>query len=95
MKHGVLYFGKKEVRLKRFVKTMLERGGEVKVASENLYTDGRMTLLYLRSYKRFLLMDEAMFHSTYVQMFFLGQYDPELFEPVVESPWARVYRVKL
>jgi dolichyl-diphosphooligosaccharide--protein glycosyltransferase/undecaprenyl-diphosphooligosaccharide--protein glycosyltransferase len=95
LKRGLLYLGKKEVPLRRFVKTVLEQEGEVKVSVENLHQEGDLTLIYLQSYRQFLLLDERMFHSTYVQMFFLRRYDPKLFEPVVESPWGRVYRVKL
>jgi len=30
----------------------------------------------------------------YVQMFILGKYDKRFFEPVVLSPYTRIYRLK-
>jgi len=40
-------------------------------------------------------MNESVFNSIYVQMFLLGNYDKELFELVVKSPYTRIYRLKI
>jgi hypothetical protein len=48
----------------------------------------------MKSYGKFIVMDEQTFNSTYVQMFLLGKYDKNLFELVVSSPYSRIYKLK-
>ena len=43
---------------------------------------------------QYIIMDEAMFNSAFVQMFFLGNYDKELFELVINDKDAKVFRLK-
>jgi dolichyl-diphosphooligosaccharide--protein glycosyltransferase/undecaprenyl-diphosphooligosaccharide--protein glycosyltransferase len=71
----------------------LKKDGSVEVKAQP-YREGRLVLLYLRSYNIFVLTDMRTFKSTYVQMFMLGRYDKRYFEPVVVSPYTRIYRVK-
>jgi dolichyl-diphosphooligosaccharide--protein glycosyltransferase/undecaprenyl-diphosphooligosaccharide--protein glycosyltransferase len=95
LKKGEVTLGGRKVPIRRFVTVELLRNGEAAVKSENLHRGAPLNLLYLKSYNRFILLDERMFNSTYVQMFFLRRYDSKLFEPVVRSPWAMVYRIKI
>jgi len=39
-------------------------------------------------------MDIETFASNYVQMGLLGNYDKNLFELVVKSPYTRIYKLK-
>jgi hypothetical protein len=39
-------------------------------------------------------MDRETYNSAYVQMFMLGNYDKELFELVVASPYSKIYKIK-
>jgi len=53
-----------------------------------------LDVVYMESYRRFVIMDDVTFHSMYVQMFLLGQYDKKLFDLVVASPYSRIYKLK-
>ncbi|EAJ2129892.1 general glycosylation pathway protein [Campylobacter upsaliensis] len=44
---------------------------------------------------QFILMDKAMYESAFVQMFFFGKYDESLYELIVDSKEAKVYKLKL
>lgn len=44
---------------------------------------------------QFILMDKAMFESAFVQMFFFGKFDESLYELIVDSKEAKVYKLKL
>ncbi|RQD68285.1 peptide-binding protein [Campylobacter hepaticus] len=46
-------------------------------------------------YTQFILMDKLMFNSAYVQMFFLGNYDKNLFDLVLNSKDAKVFKLKI
>ncbi|MCR6573831.1 undecaprenyl-diphosphooligosaccharide--protein glycotransferase [Campylobacter insulaenigrae] len=51
-------------------------------------------LLFLREYKSFILLDENLYNSTYIQMFLLNQYDQNLYEQITNDPRAKIYRLK-
>ncbi len=40
------------------------------------------------------LLGTSYYESNYIQMFLLGQHDPQFFEPVISGPQGRIYRVK-
>ncbi|MBT0863616.1 peptide-binding protein [Campylobacter coli] len=46
-------------------------------------------------YAQFILMDKAMFNSAYVQMFFLGNYDKNLYDLVINTRDAKVFKLKI
>lgn len=95
LKKGLLHLGREEAPLKQFLTVTIDKKGTRKVETKVLHKEGELTLVFAKAYERFFLMDERMYNSLYVQMFLLGRYDPELFEPVVRSPWAMVYRLKI
>ena len=92
---GTLLLGKEAIPLKAFVVAQLARDGHVAVRKQSVFPNGPVIVLFAKDYGRFFILDERMYNSTYVKLFFLGEYDPKLFEPVVISPWAKVFRVKL
>ncbi len=92
---GLLLFGEKRVPVRRFVTTQQLKNGSVDVSAQNIFEDGGLTVLFAKSYNRFFIMDEQMFKSTYIQLFFMESFDKELFELVFSSPWAKVYRIRL
>lgn len=59
----------------------------------------RFYIFYLKDsaipYAQFILMDKTMFNSAYVQMFFLGNYDKNLFDLVINSRDAKVFKLKI
>ncbi|EPZ2626952.1 STT3 domain-containing protein [Campylobacter coli] len=46
-------------------------------------------------YAQFILMDKTMFNSAYVQMFFLGNYDKSLYDLVINTRDAKVFKLKI
>ncbi|MBS5830230.1 MAG: hypothetical protein KIC69_05305 [Campylobacter concisus] len=45
-------------------------------------------------YGRFIILDESILNSAYIQLFVLERYDPKVFEPVILDGAAKVYRLK-
>ena len=91
---GLILLGKKAIPLKSFVTATLLKDGRIEVKEQNLRPDARLYLIFMKSYRRFLLIDASVYRSTFIQLFVLGRYDPNLFEPVIVSPMAMVYRLK-
>jgi len=93
-KTGELNSGKEKILISKFVITELDKNGNIKVISQPYYAQGEAVVVYMKNYGEFIVMDNEIFQSMYVQMFILGKYDKELFEPVVVSPYSRIYRLK-
>lgn len=55
--------------------------------SSNLY-------MFFIQPSQFIIMDKSMYESAFVQMFFLNNYDKELYELVINSPYAKVFKLK-
>ncbi|NOR55569.1 MAG: peptide-binding protein [Sulfurovum sp.] len=93
-KNGNLILGKQNVGVKHFVITENTNNETIKLQSRMYHHDGKYAVVYMKSYKRFIVMDSQTFNSTYVQMFILGKYDKDLFELVVSSPYSKIYKLK-
>ncbi|RRS32236.1 MAG: peptide-binding protein [Epsilonproteobacteria bacterium (ex Lamellibrachia satsuma)] len=94
MKKGELLFGKRKVPIKSFIVTQITKNGKAQVRSQFYHAEGQHVVVFMESYKQFIVMDTETFKSTYVQMFILGKYDKSLFELVVSSPYSKIYKLK-
>ena len=91
---GILKIGQKTVKVYKFDQAVLDNKGTTQVNSTLMHLDGEMAVVYLKSYGQMIVMDKETYNSAYVQMFMLGNYDKNLFELVVSSPYSKIYRVK-
>jgi hypothetical protein len=91
---GVLLFGKREDKVNRFIITQNTQNGKININTIRYHPNAGLNVVYMKSYNKFIVMDAETLHSTYVQMFILGQYDHNLFELVVASPYSRIYKLK-
>lgn len=93
-KEGLISISNQVVPVKKVVTSGYQADGKLSVQQNMVHNDGSLIILILKSYNIIVIMDEEMYNSNYIQMFFLENYDPELFEPVIGSPWSKVYKVK-
>jgi dolichyl-diphosphooligosaccharide--protein glycosyltransferase/undecaprenyl-diphosphooligosaccharide--protein glycosyltransferase len=91
---GQLFYGKNVQSVRQFVVTQNKKSGKIALQAQNYDPSGRYSIVYMKSYGRFVVMDNQTFHSMYIQMFMLGRYDKNLFELVVSSPYSRIYKLK-
>jgi dolichyl-diphosphooligosaccharide--protein glycosyltransferase/undecaprenyl-diphosphooligosaccharide--protein glycosyltransferase len=85
---------KRTYPIKRFVQAGYQSDG-FRVNVQNLRYDGIYSLIQLQTYGVLLVVDEAMYNSTYVQLFYLEQYDRELFELVEANPYGKFFKLKI
>ncbi|AOO65971.1 STT3 domain-containing protein [Sulfurospirillum halorespirans] len=92
---GMLKIGNQEVPVKNFIQTAYTP--EFKLIKEQtiIHPDGLFSIIYMQAYNTFLILDEAMFHSSYIQLFVLENYDERFFEPISLEAYAKVYRLKI
>jgi len=60
-----------------------------------MHKDANFYIVYMKSYNTFLVLDEAMLNSTYIQLFVFENYDKSLFEPVILDPSSKVFKLKI
>ena len=92
---GMLKIGNQEVPVKNFIQTAYTP--EFKLIKEQtiIHPDGLFSIIYMQAYNTFLILDEAMFRSSYIQLFVLENYDERFFEPISLEAYAKVYRLKI
>ena len=63
-------------------------------SQEVLDKNSFINVILMPSYGKVLVLDNNMFYSSFIQLFFLENYDKELFEPVILDPLTKIYRLK-
>ena len=94
LSNGILTLGKQTSKIARMDVAAVDGSGDIKVQSKNFYPNGYFYVVFMKSYNTVVVMDRETYRSMYVQMFMLGNYDKNLFEPVVVSPYSRIYKLK-
>jgi len=94
MLKGEVNIGNKKIKIRHFDIVALDKDALPHVDSKLAHLDGQMSIVFLKSYNKMIVMDNKTYNSAYVQMFMLGKYDKNLFELVVSSPYSKIYKVK-
>lgn len=92
---GTLRLGNQEVLIKRFIKTGYSSDKKLLKEQNILHVNGNFNVIYMQAYNTFLILDEAMFDASYIQLFVLENYDEKLFEPISLEPHAKVFKLKI
>lgn len=92
---GTLRLGNQEVLIKRFIKTGYSSDKKLLKEQNILHVNGNFNVIYMQAYNMFLILDEAMFDASYIQLFVLENYDEKLFEPISLEPHAKVFKLKI
>ncbi len=92
---GVLKVGNQKVPVKNFYITFYGKNGKLVKQKKSLNQNSNISIIYMKSYNTFLVLDEDMLNSLYIQLFVFDNYDKNLFEPVILSPAVKVYKLKI
>ena len=95
LKKEVLQIGKKTIAINRIVKTKYNKKGKLIITGKIINKKSNFNVIFMSDYKSYLVVDNATFNSTYMQLFVFENYNKNLFEPVILSPLAKVYKVKI
>ncbi len=93
-KNGILNSANKQISLKEFI--VVGYGMDDKLIKDRKIgnPNSNISVIFLKSYNAFLILDDKMLNSTFVKLFILEEYDKNLFEPVIMDPLTKVYRLK-
>lgn len=94
-RQATLQIGSSQVGVKSFHIVEYDKFGNLRKRTQKLRNDGSLNIIFMKSYNQFLILDDAMLNSTFIQLFVFENYDKDLFEPVTKSPYAKVYKLKI
>ena len=92
--NATVKIGKIERPIDSFYITQYDQHGKLRVARLQSRAGANLSIIYMKSYGKMLLVDNYTLNSTYFQLFILETYPKDLFEPVIMTPIAKVYRLK-
>ena len=93
--NAVLNVGDNKVQLKSFIVVSHDKDGKLQRNVSTINKESTISVIFMPEYNQFLLLDDKVFNSLYIQLFVLENYDKDLFEPVIFSPLAKVYKLKI
>jgi len=92
---GELKIGKQIVSIKRFISTAYDKKGILQKKVQARNKSGQINIIFMSNYNTFLVLDDNVFNSLYIQLMVLEEYDKNLFEKVIADPYCKVYKLKI
>jgi len=91
---GSIQIGKQMVKINHFDTTEYDKKGLLHTNIRQLDSSAPINVIYMKNYHRFLVLDNRLYNSTYIQLYVLENYDRDLYKPVILTPLAKVYKLK-
>lgn len=92
---GKVQIGSQKVALGEFIKVGYNQQGKLSIKRQTISPMAPISVIYLESYQRFLILDNTYLNSTFIQMYVFEHYDHTLFEPVILDPLVKIYKLKI
>lgn len=91
---NAVQIGQNIVPLNSFFLTRYDNQGQLHVQKQTINPNSPVSVIFLQSYRAFLVVDNETLNSPYIRMFVLEQYNHDYFEPVILTPLAKVFKLK-
>ena len=91
---GKLKIGAQTIPLHEFVVTQYNQQGKLEIKRQVMNAESQYSVIFMKNYNQFLVLDKRLENSTYIKLFVLEEYDSSLYEPVILTPLAKVYKLK-
>lgn len=95
LKELVININNNKVPIKRLVNSAYDKNMKFTKEVQLVNPEGELNLIFMSSYNTFLVVDEKTYNSVYIQLSVLQEYDKMLFEEVILTPHAKVYKLKI
>ena len=94
-KTQTIQIGQNKVPMRRFVRTYYDKTMKLRKDEQMLDFSSPISVIYMSNYGTFLVLDEEAYNSLYIQLFVLENYNKNLFDKVITTPKAKVYKLKI
>ena len=91
---GILELGRQKIALNSFFVVGHDSQGKLQKTRQVVNLQSPLSIVFMRDYNKILVLDQKMFASLYIQLFVFENYDKDLFEPVVISPYVKIFKLK-
>ncbi len=91
---GAIQIGNQKIVLNSFITVGYNKDGRLQRHVQSLDPNSPISVIFMQTYKAFLVLDQNMLNSLFIQLFVLEEFDSELFEPSIMSPLVKVYKLK-
>ncbi|MDC0933370.1 STT3 domain-containing protein [Arcobacteraceae bacterium] len=92
---GLINIQGSEVNIKNFVITNYNKEKKLEKHIQVLNNNADLNIIYMKDYDRFLVIDNDMYNSMYVQLCILENYNADIYEAIILTPQAKVFRLKI
>jgi dolichyl-diphosphooligosaccharide--protein glycosyltransferase/undecaprenyl-diphosphooligosaccharide--protein glycosyltransferase len=92
---STIIMGKNKLPIKRFVKTAYAKNMTLQKEVKQINPNANLNVIYMSNYNTFLLLDEKVYNSLYIQLMVLENANKELFEAVILNPQVKIYKLKV
>jgi dolichyl-diphosphooligosaccharide--protein glycosyltransferase/undecaprenyl-diphosphooligosaccharide--protein glycosyltransferase len=89
---ALVLIGNNVLPIKKLAITEYNKEGKLHKVIKNLRQEG-LDVIFMKDYKKWLVVDDFYFNSAYIQLF-VFENTGGLFEPVIKTPFVKVYKVK-
>lgn len=93
LQKAVIRVGSKEVPIKSFVTVAFRGDGQSVVNKQDVRQKG-FSVIIDKTFGEGLIVENYYLNSLFFQLYFFDNYDKNLFEPVVTSPWMKIYKLR-
>ena len=94
-REGKIKIGSQIVPLGEFITVSYNKQNKLLIQKQPGAAMAPISIIYLKSFGQFIILDQEYLNSTFIQMFVFENYDHSLFEPVVLTPKSKIFRVKI
>ena len=81
--------------INKFAKVYYDKNGKLKKDIITINRFGNLNVIFMPNYKQFIVLDNTLYNSLFIQLFVFENYDKKLFEPVIITPLVKVYKLKI
>ncbi|WP_455756633.1 STT3 domain-containing protein [Sulfurimonas sp.] len=91
---GKIKTGNQLANINQFIITEYDEKGILHKNIQQADPNSPIFVIFMKNYNQFLVLDKRLYNSLYIQLFVLENADKDLFEPIILSPLAKVYKLK-
>jgi len=92
---GQIQIGKKTFTINNFAVTQYNSKGILNKKIQTIDKNSPISVIYMKNYNQFLVLDKNSYNSTYIQLFVLENFDKNLYEKVILTPLVKVFKLKI
>lgn len=94
LEKGNLHNKNQTIPLNKITITKYNESEKLTKEEQVVRSSSNLNLIYMQDYGIFLILENSVYNSVYIQLFVLENYDTNLFEPAVLTPFTKIYKIK-